>query len=380
MISRSLIARVTGCWLLVLATVGCSNGLTPAPVVDTAGLAMRIGPGLPAVDVPARGETEPVGTAHADAADDPAIWHNAKNPAASLIVGTDKKAGLYVYAMDGTVRGSSLTGRFNNVALAVRSDAIIVIASDRTDPLNSRLALFLLDGESAALAPLANVPSGPGEAYGVCVAPPPPTTAGSAFGASASATPRAVDTITVYAAIKDGSVRQITLTHQAGRVDHKMGASWKLATQIEGCVVDGRSGALFVGEEDVGIWKLDPLRPQQPPVLFAAADGQALVADVEGLALADNHPGSPYLVASSQGDNAYAVFDTGSGKLLGRFRINGGAIDGTSETDGIELATGDFGPGYDQGIFLAQDGDNGAGTQNFKLVSWAAIKAALQLR
>ena len=35
-----------------------------------------------------------------DAADDPAIWRNAANPAASLIVGTDKQAGLYVYGLD----------------------------------------------------------------------------------------------------------------------------------------------------------------------------------------------------------------------------------------------------------------------------------------
>ncbi|MCG6120992.1 MAG: phytase, partial [Blastomonas sp.] len=105
----------------------------------------------------------------------------------------------------------------------------------------------------------------------------------------------------------------------------------------------------------------------------------ALVADVEGLAIATREGASSWLIASSQGDNAYAVFDTASGKLLGRFRINGGAIDGTSETDGIEAAVGDFGPGFEQGVFLAQDGDNGGGTQNFKLVSWAAIKAALGL-
>ena len=82
---------------------------------------------------PATGETVPVGTANADAADDPAIWHNAANPAASLIVGTDKKAGLYVYGMDGKVKASSLTGRYNNVALHAGDHGIVVIASDRSD-------------------------------------------------------------------------------------------------------------------------------------------------------------------------------------------------------------------------------------------------------
>ena len=63
----------------------------------------------------------------------------------------------------------------------------------------------------------------------------------------------------------------------------------------------------------------------------------------------------------------------------GRFRIGGGAIDGTSDTDGIELALGDFGPAYPQGLFVAQDGDNAPDTQNFKYVSWAKVKAALGL-
>jgi 3-phytase len=351
---------LTSCSLLALLATACAPKEVP--------LATRIANALPAIDVAATGETVPVGTANADAADDPAVWRNAANPSASLIVGTDKKAGLYVYGMDGKVRGSSLTGRYNNVALFAGEHGIVVIASDRTDPANSKLALFLLDPATGALSPLASVPSGSGEGYGVCVT-----------GAPRIAMVGAADAMTVYAAIKDGSVRQISISHKDGKVEHAMGASWKLATQIEGCVIDPATGALFVGEEDVGIWKIDPARPSAPPVLFAAADGKALVADVEGLAFASDPRGAGYLIASSQGDNAYAVFDAATAKLLGRFRINGGAIDGTFETDGIEVAVGDFGTGFDQGVFIAQDGDNGGGTQNFKLVSWAAIKAALQL-
>lgn len=39
------------------------------------------------------------------------------NPAASLIVATDKEAGLYVYSIDGQVRDFELDGRLNNVDL-----------------------------------------------------------------------------------------------------------------------------------------------------------------------------------------------------------------------------------------------------------------------
>src|SRR3546814_14471877 len=57
--------------------------------------------GLPPVPVSASGETQPVGTNRADAADDPAIWVDPANPNHALIVATDKKAGLHVYDLTG---------------------------------------------------------------------------------------------------------------------------------------------------------------------------------------------------------------------------------------------------------------------------------------
>ena len=69
-----------------------------------------------------------------DAADDPAIWRNAADPAASLIVATDKKAGLYVYGLDGRTRSFADGGLLNNVDLADMGAAgVIVVASDRND-------------------------------------------------------------------------------------------------------------------------------------------------------------------------------------------------------------------------------------------------------
>ena len=112
---------------------------------------------------------------------------------------------------------------------------------------------------------------------------------------------------------------------------------------------------------------------------IARVDGRTLVADAEGLALAPKGAKGGYLVVSSQGDNAYTLYRLPGVIYAGRFRIGGGAIDGTSDTDGIELALGDFGPDYPKGLFVAQDGDNAPDTQNFKYVSWAKIVAALGL-
>lgn len=345
--------------LALVATTACAPREIPVEV--------RIANALPAVNVAAAAETDPVGTAAEDAADDPAIWRNAANPAASLIVGTDKKAGLHVYGLDGKSRHFTPAGRVNNVDLIETDAGIIVVASDRNDPKTSQLALFRLDPAVPTLVPLGKVGSGPGEAYGICIDK----------GASDAAR------LMLFAAIKDGSVRQMELTLGAvpsARIVRTM----KLATQVEGCVVDPVTRSLFVGEEDVGIWRF--AADADAPVtgaLVVPADGKQLVADVEGLALV-RHQGRTLLVASSQGDNAYALFDvpgdtTAPLPLAGRFRIAPGRFGATSETDGIELILGDFGAAYPEGLFVAQDGHNEPLAQNFKLVGWREIRLALGL-
>ena len=349
---------------VALLTLVLLSGCMPREVP----VAVRIANALPAVDIVAAAETEPVGTAAADAADDPAIWRNAANPAASLIVGTDKKAGLHVYDLNGRSVHFVAAGLVNNVDLFDSDAGIIVIASDRNDPAASKLALFRLDTAAQRLVPLATVPSGPGEAYGICID-------------RAKSTARQ---IMLFAAIKDGSVRQIEVALDGTAPAATIVRTMKLATQIEGCVVDPASRSLFVGEEDVGIWRFSAdVDAPTAGTLVVPTDGKQLVADVEGLALVE-HGGRTLLVASSQGDNAYAIFavpvdPAASLPLLGRFRIAAGPLGATSETDGIELLLGDFGPAFPEGLLVAQDGENEPRAQNFKLVGWREVRAALGL-
>jgi 3-phytase len=295
-----------------------------------------------------------------DAADDPAIWRNAANPAASLIVGTDKQAGLYVYGLDGQVRDFSNAGRVNNVDLVETPVGVIVAASDRSDEANAHIALFRLNTTTARLEPIGRVPAGAGEAYGMCL----------------WATPRA---LTAFIVIKDGTIRQIEL--DTAKASGRIVRSLKLSTQSEGCVVDARTARLYAAEEDVGIWRFDARASgSTTAVKLAGVDGNRLVADVEGLAIAAEGAGSGgWLVASSQGDNAYSVYRLADERFAGRFRIAEGRLGSTQETDGIAVMTGDFGPAFPQGLMVAQDGENSP-AQNFKLVGWGKIKAALKLR
>lgn len=295
-----------------------------------------------------------------DAADDPAIWRNAANPAASLIVGTDKQAGLYVYGLDGQVRDFNNAGRVNNVDLVETPAGVIVAASDRSDEAKAQIALFRLNTTTARLEPIGRVPAGAGEAYGMCL----------------WATPRA---LTAFIVIKDGTIRQIEL--DTAKASGRIVRSLKLSTQSEGCVVDARTARLYAAEEDAGIWRFDARASgSTTAVKLAGVDGKRLVADVEGLAIAAEGAGSGgWLVASSQGDNAYSVYRLADERFAGRFRIAEGRLGSTQETDGIAVMTGDFGPAFPQGLMVAQDGENSP-AQNFKLVGWGKIKAALKLR
>jgi 3-phytase len=300
-----------------------------------------------------------------DAADDPAIWRNPGNPAASLIVGTDKHAGLYVYDLSGKVRHFLDAGRVNNVDLVETRDGVIVAASDRRDKANAHIALFRLDTAVARLVPLGRVPAGAGEAYGMCLWA---TPTGDSRGA-----------LTAFIIIKNGTIRQIEL--DVGRASGRTVRTMNLATQSEGCVVDPRTARLYVAEEDVGIWRFDARAGgATKPVKLAGVDGKRLVADVEGLAIAADGPtNGGWLVASSQGNNAYALYRLSDEGFVGSVRVVAGAVGGTQETDGLEVITGDFGPAYPGGLMVVQDGEN-MPTQNFKLIGWGKVKAALKLR
>ncbi len=316
--------------------------------------------GLPPVAVQATGQTEPVGTIAADAADDPAIWRNAANPADSLIVATDKKAGLYVYGLNGKIRSFIDAGRVNNVDLVEIGERIIVAASDRNNPAQSRIALFVLNPDDARLTPIGHVASGPGEGYGICIKE--PVEAGM---------------LEIFAVLKAGTVNHVTIALGASSATGSIVRSMKIPTQTEGCVLD-KAGNLYVGEEDAGIWRFSGAKEGSAEgTMIAAVDNQRLVADVEGLAIVREATGLELLIASSQGDNAYAAWVLPDMRYVGRFAITGGEFGATSETDGIAAMAGDFGPAYPGGLFIAQDGNNAPAAQNFKLVGWDKVKAAL---
>lgn len=332
-----------------LLTLGIAAACATVPVIT----------GDPAVNVTARAETPPVGTPREDAADDPAIWLNSANPAASLVVGTDKKGGLYVYDLKGAQKHFIPAPGLNNVDLIdLPGGRVLVAASDRSDLTKVQLFLALLDTATGTLKPAGKIVVGPGEGYGICMIKP--------AGAGG---------IIAFSAPKGGTIYKTVITEANGAFSGTTTTLAQIPTQTEGCIADPRTGTLFIGEEDAGIWAIDIASGAKRMV--APVDNKMLVADVEGLAIAPEGTDGGYLVASSQGDNAYAVFRLPGVTPVGRFRIAPGTFGSTEETDGIELDNRAFGADFPGGLFIAQDGQNAPNAQNFKFVRWDEVRAAL---
>lgn len=344
--------RATLSKLFLLGCVSAVGACSSAP-----------GPSLPRVSVPASVETAAVAGA-GDAADDPALWR-ASDPAQSRLLGTDKKSGLYVYTLEGETAQYLEAGRMNNVDVRYGFDAgeqtvDIAVASDRT---NIALAVFFIDPETGELsaAPGGILPLDFVDPYGLCLYQRPSDNALFAF----------------VTEDDTGRLMQQRLWFEDGAMRSETVRSFSLGTITEGCAVDDQTGTLYIAEENVAVWVYDA-EPDGGDLRTKLADvnSDSLVADAEGVALWPQDDAAPWLVVSSQGDNAYAVFNTADNALIGRFEINGGEIDRTSETDGIDVHALPL-PGYPQGVFLAQDDAEDSGGQNFKLTDLAAIRAAL---
>jgi 3-phytase len=319
-------------------------------------------------------ETVPVASV-GDAADDPVIWANPGDPSRSLVVATDKKAGMYVYDMHGKVTDFRADGKMNTTDLREGfmlggKPAILVTASDRT---HKTIAIYRLDPATRKLVDVADGPQATGleDPYGLCMY-------------------RSARSGKTYVFINspEGLVRQWELRDAGnGRVRAVQVRDFRMHSQAEGCVADDANGMLYINEEDVATWRLGA-EPDGGDAMTAIGrvDGNpALKDDLEGIAIYDLGDGHGYIVLSSQGNNTYAVYRRdGDHAYLGSFAVvadGARGIDGASETDGLDVSSRNLGPGFGHGAMVTQDGHDvlPAQTQNYKYVPWESIARALHL-
>jgi 3-phytase len=319
----------------------------------------------PARESAASGETDPVPPG--GDADDPAIWVHPEEPASSTIVGTDKLGGLAVYDLEGKEIQYLADGDLNNVDLrdGFRLGGKSVTLVTAADSATHRLAIYRIDPATRELVDVSARDIEVGiAAYGSCMY-------------------RSAKTGRFYVFVNSekeagdpgGRVEQWELFESAnGKVDARRVRSFAVGSQTEGCVADDQLGDLYIGEEARGIWKYraEPDGGEERERVDSTGAGGHLEAEVEGLAIASGPDRSGYLVASSQGDNSFAVYRRKDNEFVKTFAINGtDGIDAVEETDGVEVTNQDLGDAYPDGLLVAHDGSDDSGRTNFKLVPLA---------
>lgn len=309
-----------------------------------------------------------------DVIDDPAFWHHATDPASSRILATDKRSGLEVYNLRGERVQQLPVGRLNNVDVRYGlrwqgKPHDIAVASLRN---NNSLQLFAIDA-AGLLHDAGQVQTALPDIYGMCLYQP---KAGE-----------------IYAFVNDksGRIDQFRLSSDGNQWQGQLVRSLQVPSQPEGCVADDQNHQLYVGEEDVGVWTFaaDATAPVAGQLVISANDEQGpLVADVEGMALLPagtfKSHNKPLLLISSQGNDSYVLYEaTPPYAFVQRFRVGTNpqlGIDGSSETDGLDLTVKSLGPAFPFGAIAIQDGRNRmpeAG-QNLKLVPLQQLEAVLK--
>ncbi len=344
-----------GSTIRVIVTATNAAGATAATSEQTAVVA-------PPAVVPTV-ETDPVPNA-GDAADDPAIWIHPSDPALSTVIGTDKAGGIAVYDLAGRSIQYRPDGQMNNVdvrpGFALGGESVaLVTAGNRS---NDTIAIYRVDIPTRTLVDVAARTIQTGiVVYGSCMYHSP-----------------AIGKYYVVVTSQLGEVEQWELFDDgSSKVDATKVRSFTVGSQAEGCVADDELGHLYLGEERVGIWKYsaEPDAGTARTLVDSTGAGGHLVADVEGLTIAYGPSGTGYLIASSQGSSSFVVYRREAGnQYVKTFVIDAGSgIDAVSGTDGVDVTTASLGPSFPAGVFVAQDGSNDTGNQNFKLVPWESI-------
>ena len=273
--------------------------------------------------------------------------------------------GIGVFDMGGRLVQFRADGMIGNVDLRTGfplsgNPTVLVGANNRT---TNTLALWSLDTTTRTLSPSAarNIPTFAPN-YGFCM-----------YHSKVSGKFYAFVTPNV-----SGSIQQFELFDNGlGKVDATLVRTLPINSITEGCVADDELGHLYVGQEDVAVWKYgaEPGAGATRTSVDAVGAGR-LVADIEGMSIAYGANGAGHLFVSSQGNSTIAIYDrSGSNPYIKSFSLAAnGTIDAVTGTDGLDVTSLNAGPQFEEGLLVVHDSSNSGGTtSNLKYVPLSSV-------
>jgi 3-phytase len=303
--------------------------------------------------------------------DDPAVWINFRDPAKSLIIGTDKdaKGGLYVFDLAGKIiKEKSVPGlnRPDNVdveygLLLQGKPTDIAVTTER---LSNQLRIYSLPD----MRPIDNggIPAFVGET-------------GKAFRELMGIALYKNKQGKIYAIVgrksgpTDGTYlwQYLLEDNGSGQVKatlvRKFG-SYSGKNEIEAIAVDDALGYIYYSDEGVGVRKYfaEPEKGNQELALFATQD---FSQDHEGISIYETTESTGYILVSDQQANRFHVFTReGTLKNPHQHQLVKVVNVSTLSSDGSETVSVPLNRTFPNGLFIAMSGD-----KTFHLYRWEDI-------
>ena len=283
--------------------------------------------------------------------DDPAIWVNPKNPAESIVFGTDKKTNGAIYAFDlngkiiqdKTIRDIQ---RPNNVDIEYGfqlNDSTVTDILVFTEREKQQIRMFSVPD----MKPL----DGGGfkvfedEKLEVNRLP---------MGVSLFKSPKDA---TVYAIVgrktgpAEGYLYQYALNADSLGVSsnyvRKFG-KFSGVKEIEAIAIDDENGFVYFSDEGVCIKKYHA-EPSMGNEEISCFGGEYFDEDIEGIAIASYTDGHGYLIVSNQQKGEFNIFDRETNAYINAVNLS------TTETDGCEAVTVPLNDTFKNGLFVAMN-------------------------
>lgn len=286
-----------------------------------------------------------------------ALLYNAADPGKSVIAATGELGGLEFYGLDGARKGALAGGETYGVD--VRGDLIAVL--DRKD---GRIRLSRYDFAT-------------GQAQAVDARPLMLGYAGEGLCLHKSARDGA---LYAFALGGEGQLDQWLLYPTVdGKLDGRLVRRLHLSSEAKYCVADDASGALYVAQQAVGIWRYDadPEAEAVPTIIDINRLG-AIAGEVDGLAVLNGGADGNYLVAANADAGDYTVYNRNADDAyLGAFRIQANGADVLQGPSGLFGSRTPIGAGLPAGALLVTD-DRKVGA-NTQVLSWRDVAAALKV-
>jgi len=347
--------------LALVAVAGTAPGFGQHETLNTSPVAPRV-------------VTEPV----RHDSDDPAIWYNREDPAATLVLGTDKDrdGALYVFDLHGRIVPEKVVrglARPNNVDIVhgLVVDGRRVDVAVVTERYAHRLRVFRLPD----MAPLdgGGIPVFEGERARDCM--------GIALYRRANdGAVFAIVSRSEFMAPREGYLAQYRLvddgTGTVRGVPTRRFGWWSGRGEIEALAVDPDTALLYASDEDFGvrIYRADPAAEDAEDEVGVFGEA-GFEADREGISIYRLDETRGYILVSNQGADRFEVFERSpDAARSGKPRYLGGVRLSTRASDGSEVVAANDIPGFPGGLFVAMSTD-----RTFQFYAWADIAEAAGL-